>query len=220
MLDIPGQALLNKDALVGGCTRLPLQVDAARLRTEVASVPASAWGTSAGRVGVQMAAEALFLRGYAPAEGEKPIEDRPLLALLPYVNSIISKLIPAPPLRCLLARMAGGASIAPHIDRAPYFSKTLRVHVPVETHERVWMMCAGLCYSMREGEVWMLNNCATHAVWNAHASASRTHLICDFLPTPALLELLAGGERHLGQPMLEVERHFARRSAGAATGRG
>src|ERR1700686_5436722 len=203
MLDFPGQALPNKDALVGGCMRLPLQVDAARLRAEIASVPASDWGTSAGRVGVQMAAQALFLRGYAPAEGDKPIEDRPLLALLPYVKSIISNLIPAPPLRCLLARMAGGASIAPHIDRAPYFSKTLRVHVPVETHEGVWMMCAGVSFLVGGGEIWMLNNCASHAVWNAHASASRTHLICDFLPTPALLDLLARGERHLGQRISE-----------------
>ena len=82
------------------------------------------------------------------------------------------------------------------------------------------MMCAGLSYSMREGEIWMLNNCASHAVWNAHASASRTHLICDFLPTPALLDLLARGERHLGQRISEVERYFAPRSAGGVASGG
>jgi hypothetical protein len=219
MLDIPGQSVLNKALLLGGCVRLPLQVDAARLRTEIANLPVSVWGTTGGRVGVHTAVEALFLRGYAPAEGDKPVADRPVLKHLPYVHSIIRNLIPAPPLRCLIARMAGGASIAPHIDRAPYFSKTLRVHVPVETHERVWMMCAGLSYTMREGEIWMLNNCASHAVWNAHASASRTHLICDFLPTAALLELLARGERHLGRRILEVERYFAPGGAcGVASG--
>jgi hypothetical protein len=220
MLDIPGQPVLNKDFLVGGCVRLPLRVDAARLRSEIASLPASLWGTTGGRVGVHMAAEALFLRGFAPAEGDKVIADREALAVLPYVKTIITDLVPAPPQRCLLARMAGGASIAPHIDRAPYFSKTLRMHVPVATHEQVWMMCAGLCYSMREGELWMLNNCALHAVWNAHASASRTHLICDFLPTPALLDLLAHGERHLGRQILHVERHFARHKAGMVAGGG
>jgi hypothetical protein len=154
-------------------------------------------------------AEALFLRGHAPAEGDKPIEERPALRLLPYVRFIIQELIAAPPLRCLLARLPAGAVVAPHRDdRAPYFAKTLRVHVPVETHEQSWMFCAGETYLMKPGEVWGLNNLAVHAVWNAHASLSRTHLICDFLPTSALLELHARGERGLGREMPEVTRHL------------
>jgi hypothetical protein len=140
----------------------------------------------------------LFLRGYAPAEGEREVEDRPALERLPYVKWIIGELIPAPPLRCLLARLPAGGRIPPHVDRAPYFSKTIRIHVPVETHELAWMQCAGRCYRMRCGEVWALNNSAEHAAWNAHESAPRTHVICDFLPTPALLRLLTDGERLLG----------------------
>jgi hypothetical protein len=62
---------------------------------------------------------------------------------------------------------------------------------------------------MAAGEVWVLNNVATHAVWNAHPSAGRTHLICDFLPSAALLELLARGERDLGRDEPAVTRHFA-----------
>ena len=31
-----------------------------------------------------------------------------------------------------------------------------------------------------------LNNSAQHGVWSCHPSLSRTHLICDFLPTPEL----------------------------------
>lgn len=207
MLDLPGHPLLDKHALVGGCLRLPLRVDAERLRAEVAALPSSVWGTTGGRVGVHSAAEALFLRGYAPAEGQKPIEDRPPLLLLPYVREIIEKLIPAPPLRCLLAKLPPLAVIPPHIDRAPYFSKSLRIHVAVETHDQSYMLCAGQGFVMRPGEVWSLNNCAEHAVWNASPTLPRTHLICDFLATSALLELLACGERTLGQPMPEVDRH-------------
>ena len=216
MLDIPGQPALDKTSLVGGCLRLPLRIDAARLRTQVLSLPPSLWGTTTGRVGVHRVAEALFLRGHAPAEGDKPVEDRPPLKDLPYVGTIISELIPAAPLRCLLARLPPGASIAPHIDRAPYFAKTIRLHIPVETHELARMLAAGLCYVMQEGEVWALNNCASHAVWNAHATLSRTHLICDFLPSAGLLELLARGERGLGRHEPEVDRHFA--GIGARTG--
>ena len=98
--------------------------------------------------GVHSAADALFLRGYAPAEGEKPIEDRPVLDRLPYFRWILEHLIPAPPQRALLARLPAGATIPVHIDRSPYFSKTLRIHLPIETNENVWMLCAGQAYQM------------------------------------------------------------------------
>jgi hypothetical protein len=209
MLDLPDQPVIDKTALVGGCLRLPLRIDARRLAAEIAALPPSAWGTTGGRVGVHRAAEALFLRGYAPAQGALPIEDREALALVPYAREIIETLIPAPAQRCLIARLPGGASIAPHIDRAPYFAKTLRLHFPVESHEQVWMVAGPLCYLMKPGEVWVLNNSGPHAVWNADPERSRTHMICDFLPTPALLQLMTAGERGLGRRVDAVEQFFA-----------
>jgi hypothetical protein len=209
MLDIPGQPVLDKLALIGGCSRLPVMIDSARLLAEVAALPASTWAGTGGRVGVHSAAAAVFLRGFAPAEGEKPIEDRPLLVQLPYARSIIECVIQAPPLRCLLARLPAGASIAPHIDRAPYFSKSIRVHVPIESNADVVMVAGEMCYRMIPGEVWALNNSGTHAVWNANSSRSRTHMICDFLPSAALLDLLNRAERDLGVRRDEVDRHLA-----------
>ncbi len=209
MLDLPGQPVIDKATLVGGCLLLPLRVDAERLAGEVSALPVSLWGTRGGRVGVHRDAEALFLRGYAPAQGALPIEDREPLALLPYIREIIQQLIPAPPQRCLIARLPGGATIAPHIDRAPYFAKTLRLHFPIESHDRAWMMAGPLCYSMKPGEIWVLNNSAPHAVWNADPNRSRTHMICDFLPTTGLLQLLAQGDRTLGRHIESVEQHFA-----------
>ena len=198
MLALPNHPLLDKVALIGGCARLPLHCDADRLRAEISVMPASMWGTRGGRVGVHNPAQAVFLRGHAPAEGNLPIEDREALSHVPYAREIITQLIPAPPLRCLLALLPGGAVIAPHIDQADYFSKTIRIHVPVTTHARSWMYCAGSSYRMAAGEIWALNNSTTHAVWNADPDAARLHMICDFLPTPALLELLAGADRSLG----------------------
>jgi hypothetical protein len=205
MLELPGQPLLDKADLIGACVRLPLRFDAARLAAEIDSLPATFWGTTGGRVGVHRVAEGVFLRGHAPAEGDLPIEDRPALELLPYVGQIIRTHIPAPPMRCLLARLPGGARVGIHVDRAPYFSQTVRLHIAVTTHERAYMLCAGQCYAMRPGELWALNNSAPHGVWNADEARERTHLICDFLPTEALRGLLAAGERDLGVLRPDVE---------------
>src|SRR5574339_720154 len=101
MLDLPGRPVLDKRVLIGGCARLPLAIDGRRLQAEVAALPGDSWGTTAGRVGVHRAAAAVFLRGYAPAEGEKPIEDRPILDLLPYAREIITRMVGGEPLRCL-----------------------------------------------------------------------------------------------------------------------
>jgi hypothetical protein len=208
MFDIPGHPELDKATLVGGCVRLPLAVDGERLRQDVDGLPASVWGSRGGRVGSVRLAEAVFLRGFAPAEGDKPVDDRPALQYVPYVREIIETLIPAPPMRCLLARLPAGAVVGMHVDTAPYFSKTLRLHIAVTTHEAAWMMAGGLVYHMRPGEVWALNNSGMHGVWNADESLSRTHLICDFLPTTELLALLAGGERGLGHENPAIEAHI------------
>lgn len=197
MLQLPGHPAIDKDTLIGACVRLPLSIDAARLRDEVESLPADLWGSRGGRVGVHRPAEAIFLRGYAPAEGDKPVEERPPLALLPYVRELIEQSIPAPPLRCLLAKLSPHAVIAPHIDRADYFDKTLRLHFPVVSDDTVVMYSRGLAYRMRPGEAWVLNNSNVHAVVSDWTQP-RTHVICDFLPTPELTRLILDGERDLG----------------------
>lgn len=200
MLDLPGHPVLNKQALIGKCLRLPLRVDAQALLTEVAALPGATWDSTGGRVGVHRAAQAVFLRGYAPAEGNKPIEERPTLAQLPRIRELIGSIIPAPAQRCLLARLPAQARIAPHIDQAPYFHKTLRVHVPIETNEDVWMICQDEAFHMAPGEVWIINNSNVHAVCNDDPACARIHLICDFLPSPSLLELVAAADRRPGIP--------------------
>jgi hypothetical protein len=92
-----------------------------------------------------------------------------------------------------------------HVDRAPYFAQTVRLHIAVTSHERAYMLCAGQCYVMRPGDLWALNNTAPHGVWNADETRERTHLICDFLPTEALCGLLAAGQRDLGETRSDVE---------------
>lgn len=214
MRDLPGQPILDQHRLVGACVRLPVSIDDERLAAEVRALSPEAWEIRGGahrypEQGAHRAAETVFLRGHPPAEGNLPIEDRPSLAQLPYLRDLIQRDIGSRPQRCILARLPAAASVAPHIDRAPYFGQTLRVHVPVESHESVWMVCAGLAYQMKPGEAWVLNNTAVHGVWNAHPFLARTHMICDFLPDPRLLDLLVRGERDLGRAIPEVDAHLA-----------
>lgn len=209
---------LDKTALIGACSRLPLAVDGARLRAEVEALPEAMWENRGGRLGPHDAARAVFLRGYAPAEGrDKPVEDRDALAHLPYAREIITQSLPAPPQRCLLARLPAGAVVPPHSDLGAYFQKTIRIHVPVVSHEHVWMYCDGSVFQMRVGEVWALNNIARHAVWNADATRARTHLICDYLPSPGLLDLLARAERGLGSVNARVNQRLLAEPASAYT---
>lgn len=218
MLDLATAPALNKTALIGGCVRLPIAIDVARLRAEIDALSAGVWGSTAGRVAVHRDAGALFLRGYAPAEGDKPIEDRPVLDSLPYAREIIETDLGSKPLRCLLARLAGGGVVTEHADIGEYFERTIRIHVPIVSNPNVWMVCAGLCYAMAPGEAWALNNSTKHAVWNADPDSARTHMICDYLPTPPLLDLLARGERNLGRRIPEVDDKVRAETAQRMTG--
>jgi hypothetical protein len=71
------------------------------------------------------------------------------------------------------------------------------------------MLAGNQLYLMRPGEVWALNNSSLHAVWNAHPTMSRTHMICDFTITPALQDLLLRSERDLGRDDANVMSHWS-----------
>jgi hypothetical protein len=204
MRDIAAVPPLDKHSLIGGCLRLPVRIDIGRLRAEVDALPPEIWNSQGGRIAVHRDAGAVFLRGYAPKEGDKPIEDRPVLEELPYAREIIETKFGSKPLRCLMARLAGGGVVTQHTDIGGYFDRTIRIHIPIVSNPRAWMVCAGLSYIMAPGEAWALNNSTTHAVWNDYPEP-RTHMICDFLATPELLSILGRAERNLGVQRSDVD---------------
>ena len=99
MLTLPDQPILDKIALIGGCARLPLNFDVVRALAEIAALPDGMWGSRGGRVGVHNPAQAIFLRGHAPAEGDLPVEDREALDHLPCLRELIKVVLPAQPPR-------------------------------------------------------------------------------------------------------------------------
>lgn len=136
------------------------------------------------------------------------MDDRSPLELLPTVREFIRHTIPAPPMRCILARLPPRASIPAHADSGRYFERTIRLHVAVDTNPHVVMFVAGKCYRMQPSEVWALNNSGTHGVLNDDPVHARTHLICDFLPSAALIELIGAGDAGLGVADPDVLRRF------------
>ncbi len=194
---LEGYERLDKQALIGGCVRIDYDIDVARLVSEVTRIPEETWSDSAGRVDVHSKAEAIFLRGYAPQFSNKPIEDRDVLTMLPYIRSLI-KSIGSKPLRCVLAKLKAGDDIDAHADSGQILERTIRVHIPIITSEHVTMFCNHHQYQMKVGEMWIINNGAEHSVNNRDPKLDRIHMICDYLPEPGLLTLLANGEKTLG----------------------
>lgn len=190
-----GETKPDKHALIGSCIRLPVSFDLAQLIAEFHTIADTLWGTRAGRVGVHVQTEAVFLRGYAPAEGDLPIEDRPVLASLPFTRALIYETFQAPPQRCLFAKLRAGGEIRPHIDQGTYFERTIRIHFPVVTNPQAIMVADQQSFHMQAGEAWALNNSAVHGVVNSHPTEARTHLICDYLPNEHLRQLLRDARR-------------------------
>jgi len=182
-----------------GAIQLPLTYDATRLSAEVAGLADQEWGVN-GRIAPAFTnTQAVFLKGFAAAAGNASVEDRDILAELPYARELIYSLVPSQPQNCVLSYLPPMVDVGLHIDQGEYFQKTLRVHFPVTTNELVTMYF-GACYRLQPGEVWLLNNCSVHGVENAHPSEGRIHLICDYLPSPALLEMASSVPVMAGQP--------------------
>ncbi len=184
--------------LTWGAVKLPLQYDADKLAEEVMDIASEKWGIN-GRTAPAFAdTQAIFLKGYAAAEGKSSVEDRELLSRLPYIKNMIYNLVPSVPQNCVLSYLPPNTDVGLHVDQGEYFKNTLRIHFPVITNDKITMYFGG-SYTMKPGEVWLLNNCAPHGVENAHNTDARIHLICDYLPSAELDELFNQSDKHLGK---------------------
>lgn len=84
-------------------------------------------------------------------------------------------------LRLLLAEMAPGASIPPHVDSGVLLTLSHRCHLPVITNPGVRFEVDDAAYYFGPGEVWEFDNLRLHGVVN-QSEARRVHLICNILP--------------------------------------
>jgi hypothetical protein len=174
-------ANFDKREHIKACKQLPSRVDIVRLQAEVQAIPVEYWDNQ--RAPVHQHTRSVFLKGYPPALGKADDPEQPILELCPYVHDLMRNLFPGRVGKCLLASLQPGAMVYPHTDNAnDYFVRSCRIHVPVFTNQSTHIFCNGQFFHMAEGEAWMLNNLAPHAVINDHANLERVHLIFDVFP--------------------------------------
>ena len=92
--------------------------------------------------------------------------------------------------RVMLARMAPGGVIKPHVDANLAAKWPHKIHVPLLTNEKVTFFIGGVGYHFAEGDAVEVSNMAVHAVENA-GETDRIHLIFEYYdpdqPEPAWL---------------------------------
>lgn len=81
--------------------------------------------------------------------------------------------------RVMLARMRAGGAILPHRDANPAAKWPHKIHVPIQTNDRVVFYVEGVGYHLAEGEAVEVNNMDVHAVDNL-GDADRIHLIFEY----------------------------------------
>lgn len=98
--------------------------------------------------------------------------------------------------RVMLARMAPGGEIKPHRDANAAAKWPHKVHVPLQTNDRVTFFVDGVGYRLPEGEAVEVNNMGVHAVKN-DGDTDRIHLIFEYYdadqPEPEWLARLVAG---------------------------
>ncbi len=95
--------------------------------------------------------------------------------------------------RVMLARMAPGGIIHPHRDANPAARWPHKIHVPLQTNDKVVFAVDRVGYHFPEGEAVEVNNMGVHAVKNSGAT-DRIHLIFEYFdadqPEPAWVQEL------------------------------
>ena len=81
--------------------------------------------------------------------------------------------------RVMLAKMAPGGIISPHIDASPSAKWPHKIHVPILTNEAVQFYIKPANYHFKEAEAVEVNNLDVHAVSN-QGDTVRIHLIFEY----------------------------------------
>jgi hypothetical protein len=80
--------------------------------------------------------------------------------------------------KVMLARLAAGGVIDRHVDGAGSNLHTHKIHVPVQTNDRVTMFIRDRAFQLEAGRAYEVNNVVAHAVEN-FGHTDRIHLIFE-----------------------------------------
>jgi len=174
--------------------RLPLAVDAERLRAEVEAIPEDAWRPHPqGHPG--NSALPLIARGGDPDDDgvAGTMLPTPHLGRTPYMRQVLTAL-GATIGRSRLMRLDGNAEATMHVDTNYYWADRVRVHIPIVTDPAIEFLCAERSLHMAPGEVWIFDAWRRHNVLNP-TGERRIHLVADTVGSAAFWDLVAAGQR-------------------------
>ena len=176
--------------------RLPLAVDAARLRTEVGAILESAWRSHPEAAPGNSAVVLVGVDGDPDGDSTVgPMAATPHLDPLPSVRRILAALGTTIG-RTRLMRIATETELGLHVDTNYYWWHHLRIHVPVQTTPEVVFQAGDEAVHMAAGEVWVFDTWRRHRVDNP-ASSPRIHLVVDTVGSSSLWDMIDRPDREL-----------------------
>lgn len=180
--------------------RLPVDIDVNRLIEDYQSIPPDAWAST--HWDVHCSSNMVLLRGGNQGKEEDFFGtdhiDHPVLGKLPYISWLIGESGPFGGANyAFILRMKPLGVSRPHIDGKKAWFKPFRVHIPIVTNDKAYLLSEGRAKHLAVGEVWTFDNQAQHAVTNG--DAVRTHLIFDVPRGLKLLDLLERAEFDPGE---------------------
>lgn len=192
--------------------RLPLRFDADRLSAELGQLDSEAWVAhfnagehSGGWSGVALIASDGDAKKLYPDDENGSARATPYLAALAYFREVLSQFL-CPILSARLLKLLPGGRIYEHRDYGIGFEAgRIRLHIPIQTGERVRFVLGGRQVRMSPGETWYLDFEQLHHVDN-DGETDRVHLVLDCVSNEWLSDLvMRAAAQNPVDPTLGVE---------------
>ncbi|HYK99822.1 MAG TPA: sulfotransferase [Steroidobacteraceae bacterium] len=172
--------------------RLPRRFDVARLRAEVAALPAAAWAPHPNSIPGNSSVRLISVEGGENDHVDGEMRATAHLARTPYIRQVLAS-FGVPWSRSRLLKLAPGATVPQHADINYHWFYRVRLHVPVVTREEVRFTCDGTTVHMAAGEAWVFDNWRLHEVVNPTPD-ERIHLVADTAGNAAFWQLVAASD--------------------------
>lgn len=170
--------------------QLPVMFDAARLRAEVAALPAEAWVAHPDQARGNSAARLITPQGLETDSVHGQMLPTRWLEAMPYVQQVLAG-FGVVWSRSRLMRLAPGAIVPEHADINYHWHTRVRLHIPVFTQPQVRFHCDGQDVHMAAGEAWIFDNWRRHHVENG-SDQERIHLVADTTGTASFWQFACG----------------------------
>jgi hypothetical protein len=178
--------------------QLPFQFDVARMQEEVMQLADTRWKLHYQVMHYEGSWSAIPLRSIDGAtdhiiiapDGNTNYQDTIFLEQSPYLKEVLAQ-FHCPLLAVRLLKLDAGAQIKEHRDAELHFEKgEIRLHIPVITHDEVYMYLDNERVHPKEGECWYMNFNLPHAIRN-ESPVNRIHLVIDAVVNDWVKEVFA-----------------------------